>query len=106
DVLQSFIAQFYDDKPVPRLVLLSHDIEEADLLSDALTSRAGRRVAVAAPRRGEKRDLVVHAHDNAREALARRLAESASQTRLLEGVAAAFGLDELPHRIEIYDNSH
>jgi excinuclease ABC subunit C len=106
DVLESFAAQFYDDKPPPRLVLLSHEIAERELLAEALSTRAERKVEVAVPRRGIKRELVDHALANAREALGRRLAESASQVKLLEGVAEAFGLDAPPRRIEVYDNSH
>ncbi len=106
EVLQSFVAQFYDDTPIPRLVLLSHDFEERELLAEALSTSAGRRIEVSVPRRGGKRGLVDHALANAREALGRRLAESASQARLLEGLAEAFGLDEPPRRIEVYDNSH
>jgi len=106
DVLDAFIAQFYDDKPAPKLVLLSHPITGRALLADALTSRSEGKITVAVPQRGEKRGLVVHALANAREALGRRLAESASQRNLLEGVARVFELDEPPQRIEIYDNSH
>ncbi len=106
EVLGAFIAQFYDDKPVPRLILLSDDVEEKELLSEALTLNAGHKVEVAVPRRGEKRELVEHALSNAKEALGRRLAESASQARLLAGVAETFGLDEPPRRVEVYDNSH
>ncbi len=106
EVLESFLAQFYDDKPVPRLVLLSHDIEERDLLAAALTERSGHKVEVSVPRRGEKKELIEHAVRNAREALGRRLAETSSQARLLKGVAKVFGLDATPHRIEVYDNSH
>ncbi len=106
EILESFVAQFYDDKPPPRLVLLSHDIAERDLLGEALATHAGRKVEVAVPKRGEKRELVRHAVSNAKESLGRRLAESASQARLLEGVSEAFGLDETPARIEVYDNSH
>ncbi len=106
DVLDAFIAQFYDDKPVPKLVLLSHAIAGRALLADALSTRSNRKISVTVPKRGEKRELVVHALANAREALGRRLAESASQRNLLEGVARVFGLDEPPQRIEIYDNSH
>ncbi|MFD1696361.1 excinuclease ABC subunit UvrC [Roseibium aestuarii] len=105
-VLESFIAQFYDDKPAPRLILLSHDLEEQDLLADALSERTERKVVVQTPKRGEKRELVEHALTNAREALGRRLAETSSQTRLLEGVAEAFDLPRTPRRIEVYDNSH
>ncbi|MEW6124081.1 MAG: excinuclease ABC subunit UvrC [Pseudomonadota bacterium] len=106
EVLGAFLAQFYEDKPCPRLVLLSHDVEEQALLSEALSARSGYKVEIAAPKRGEKRDLVEHALQNAREALGRKLAETATQTRLLEGVAAAFGLPAAPRRIEVYDNSH
>ncbi|MCP5433416.1 MAG: excinuclease ABC subunit UvrC [Alphaproteobacteria bacterium] len=106
EVLEAFIAQFYDDKPVPRLVLVSEALPQQDLVADALTLKAGRKVEVAAPQRGEKRDLVRHALDNAREALGRRLAEAHSQARLLAAVGEAFGLKEAPRRIEVYDNSH
>lgn len=106
EVLESFLAQFYEDKPCPRLVLLSHDIAERELLEEALSTRAGHRVEVAAPKRGEKRELVEHALQNAREALGRKLAESASQARLLEELARAFALKAPPRRIEVYDNSH
>jgi excinuclease ABC subunit C len=106
EVLESFIAQFYDDKPVPRLILVSTDVEEQELLEQALTEKAGHRVEVATPKRGEKKDLIDHAMLNAREALGRRLAETSSQAKLLAGVAAAFGLAETPKRVEVYDNSH
>jgi len=106
EVLGAFIGQFYDDKPVPRLVLLSDDIEDRELLAEALALNAGHKVEVAVPKRGEKRELVAHALSNAKEALGRRLAESASQAKLLAGVAEALGLDEPPRRIEVYDNSH
>ncbi|WP_307437190.1 excinuclease ABC subunit UvrC [Labrys monachus] len=106
EVLEAFLGQFYDDKPAPRLVLLSHEIEGADLLQQALGLRAGHRIEVVTPKRGEKRDLVEHALTNTREALGRRLAESSSQLKLLEGAAEAFGLEETPRRIEVYDNSH
>ncbi|ABS63890.1 excinuclease ABC, C subunit [Parvibaculum lavamentivorans DS-1] len=106
EVLDAFLAQFYEDRPPPRLVLLSHDVPGRALLAEALTIRAGRKVAVGLPKRGEKRQLVDHALLNAREALGRRLAESSSQRKLLEGVAEAFGLEQPPARIEVYDNSH
>ena len=106
EVLEAFISQFYEDRLPPRLVLLSHEPAERALLEEALSSRLGRKVALEVPQRGEKRDLVRHAHDNAREALGRQLAEGATQKTLLEGVANCFGLDEPPQRIEIYDNSH
>lgn len=106
EILESFVAQFYDDKPVPRLVLLSHDTPERALLEEALSERAEYRVEIAVPRRGEKKDLVDHALLNAREALGRKLAETAGQASLLAGVARAFALAETPKRIEVYDNSH
>ena len=106
EVLGAFLAQFYEDKPCPRLLLLSHKVEEQELLAEALSEKAGYRVEIAVPQRGEKRDLVDHAMQNAREALARTLAESATQAKLLEGVAATFGLKAPPQRIEVYDNSH
>ncbi|MDP1628954.1 excinuclease ABC subunit UvrC [Parvibaculum sp.] len=106
EVLDAFLAQFYEDRPPPRMVLLSHDVPGRALLAEALTIRAGRKVAVGVPRRGEKRELVNHAQLNAREALGRRLAESSSQRKILEGVAEAFGLEQPPGRIEVYDNSH
>ncbi len=106
EVLGSFLAQFYDDKPTPRAILLSHPIEESGLLAEALTARAGRKISVSVPVRGEKKDLTDHALQNAREALGRRLAETSTQARLLEGFAATFGLEKVPTRIEVYDNSH
>lgn len=106
EVLESFLAQFYEDKPCPRLVLLSHEVAEAELLADALSTRTGYRVEVSTPRRGEKRELVEHALQNAREALGRKLAESASQARLLDELARSFELPKPPRRIEVYDNSH
>ena len=105
-VLAAFLAQFYDDKPPPPVVLLNHELAEQALLSEALCIKAGRRVEVAVPVRGEKRSVVLHAETNAREALERKLAESAGQAKLLEGVAQAFGLAGSPERIECYDNSH
>jgi excinuclease ABC subunit C len=105
-VLEAFLAQFYDDKPVPRLILVSTDFEERELLARALCERAGHRVEIAVPVRGEKRELVENALTNAREALARKLAETSSQERLLTGLAEALGLPQPPRRIEVYDNSH
>ncbi len=105
-VLAAFIGQFYDNKEPPRLILLSDRPAEFELLQEALTTKAGRSVRLEVPRRGAKRDLIAQALVNAREALARRLSENASQRRLLEGVAAAFGLEAPPERIEVYDNSH
>lgn len=106
EVLNAFVSQFYDDKPVPKLVLLSQDIEEADLLAQALTVKAKRKVQVYRPQRGEKRDLVKQVHFNAREALGRKLAETATQSKLLNGLQEVFELDRAPQRIEVYDNSH
>jgi excinuclease ABC subunit C len=106
EVLGSFLAQFYDDKPCPRLLLLSHNVDEQELLEQALSTKAGHKVSILVPRRGEKKDLVDHAVQNAREALGRRLAETSTQTRLLAGFAETFGLDSPPRRIEVYDNSH
>ena len=106
DVLGAFIGQFYDNKVPPPLILLSHPIAEAGLVAEALGQRAGHRVTLTAPRRGAKLKLVEHALRNAEEALARRVSESASQRRLLERLADAFGLDGVPERIEVYDNSH
>jgi excinuclease ABC subunit C len=106
EVLGAFLAQFYDDKPVPKLILISHEIEEAELLAAALSEKSGFRVSVSAPQRGEKRDLVDHALANAREALGREMAMSATQKTLLAGLAERFGLPEPPQRIEVYDNSH
>ncbi len=106
DVLGSFVSQFYEDKPPPQLVLLSHDFEDRALLEEALRVRAGRRIEISVPRRGDKLDLVRHALQNAKDALGRKLAESASQARLLEGLAGVMGIENAPARIEVYDNSH
>ncbi|MAZ91944.1 MAG: excinuclease ABC subunit C [Maricaulis sp.] len=106
DVLAAFLAQFYDDKPAPGLILLSHEIEEAELLAEALSLRAERKVQLHTPQRGEKRKLVERTATNAKEALARRLSESATQTQLLKGVQRVFELENIPQRIEVYDNSH
>ncbi len=105
DVLTSFVGQFYDNRAKPPLVLLSHPLVEQELVEEAL-SLAGPKVALAVPRRGDKKKLMDRIAATAREALGRRLAESASQRQLLDGVAAAFGLDGPPNRIEVYDNSH
>ena len=106
EVLGSFLAQFYDDKPPPKLILLSHRVEDQDLLSDALCVKAGYKVEISTPQRGEKKELVAHALTNAREALGRKLADTATQTRLLQGLSTALGLPRVPKRIEVYDNSH
>ncbi|MBO1359055.1 excinuclease ABC subunit UvrC [Acetobacter sacchari] len=106
DILQAFLAQFYDDKPPPPLVLVNCEMPEETLLAEALSIRRGRKVEILRPQRGERREVVEHAETNAREALERKLAESAGQAKLLEGVAKAFGLSAPPLRIEVYDNSH
>ena len=106
EVLDAFLAQFYLERPAPRLVLLSHAVPSAEALCQVLSARAGHRIAIGAPRRGEKKDLVDAAMRNAREALSRKLAESASQEKLIAALQAAFGLERPIRRIEIYDNSH
>lgn len=106
EVLGAFLAQFYDDKPAPRLILLPIRVEDEALLAEALSVRAERRVEIAVPSRGLKKDLVDHAAANAREALGRRLAETSSQARLLKGLQETFALPHPPRRIEVYDNSH
>jgi excinuclease ABC subunit C len=106
EILEAFLTQFYDDKEPPRLVLLSHPVENPDLVAEALSVRAGRKVELAVPQRGEKAELVENAARNARESLARRMSESATQNKLLQGLADAFDLDAPPSRIEVYDNAH
>jgi len=106
EVLASFLGQFYDNKPPPKCILLSQAPADAELLTEALAVRAGARVELLVPQRGEKRKLMEHAVVNAREALARRLAESSTQLKLLEEVAQLFALEGPPDRIEVYDNSH
>ena len=106
EVLDAFLAQFYLDRPAPRLVLLSHTVPSAGTLCEVLTARAGHRIAIGAPKRGEKKDLVDAALRNAREALSRKLAEAATQEKLLEALGKAFGVDRPIRRVETYDNSH
>ena len=106
EIMQAFLVQFYDNKVPPRMVLLSHGVEDMDLMRDALSAKAGRRVVLGMPQRGEKAEMVGNALRNARESLARRMSESATQLRLLEGLAEAFDLPGPPRRIEVYDNSH
>jgi excinuclease ABC subunit C len=106
EVLDSFIAQFYDDKPVPRLILLSHEIPSRELLAEALSTKAERKVEIRLPQRGGKTGVVEHALQNAREALARKLAEGTSQRILLEGLKDRFGLPRVPRRVDVFDNSH
>lgn len=106
EILGAFLAQFYDDKPIPRVILLSHEIHERSLLSAALSLRNGSKVDISVPRRGEKKTLINQGIANAREALGRELAEASAQKTLLAGMAERFGLAEPPQRIEVYDNSH
>src|SRR3954452_10424830 len=106
ELLGAFLAQFYEDKPPPRCILLSHEIEDRALLAEALTLKSSRKVEISLPQRGEKKELVDHAAANAREALGRKLAETQSQQNLLKAVGATFGLAKPPRRIEVYDNSH
>ncbi|RFC65539.1 excinuclease ABC subunit UvrC [Fulvimarina endophytica] len=105
-LLGAFIAQFYDDKPAPRLILTPVDLDDEALLAEALSLKAERKVRIETPSRGVKRDLVDHARSNAKEALGRKLAETSSQARLLQGLKETFDLDRVPRRIEVYDNSH
>jgi excinuclease ABC subunit C len=106
EILNAFLAQFYDDKPVPKQILLSETVEEQELLALAFSEKAGHKVQISVPQRGEKKDLVEHVTGNAREAHGRKLAETSSQARLLKGLAETFSLSYVPRRIEIYDNSH
>jgi len=106
EILEAFLAQFYDDKPPPRQILLSHPVDNEDLIRELLSARAGRNVDLRVPQRGEKAELVENAARNARESLARRLAEGAAQSKLLAGMAEALELEAPPRRIEVYDNSH
>ncbi|MAM69079.1 MAG: excinuclease ABC subunit C [Rhodospirillaceae bacterium] len=106
EVLEAFIGQFYSDKKPPKLVLVSHRLPSQDLMAEALTVRADRKVDVSRPQRGSRRNLVENAVQNAADAHARRLSESSTQRKLLEGVADLFDLEGTPRRIEVYDNSH
>ncbi|MDE9451164.1 excinuclease ABC subunit UvrC [Aliiroseovarius sp. Z3] len=106
EVLQAFVGQFYDQKEPPRLILLSDPLDEQDLMAEALSERLGRKVEISVPLRGEKSELVSNAQRNARESLGRKMAETATQARLLDGIAQAFELGSPPQRIEVYDNSH
>ncbi|HKS64610.1 MAG TPA: excinuclease ABC subunit UvrC, partial [Xanthobacteraceae bacterium] len=106
EVLGAFLAQFYDDKPPPRCVFLSHELEDRALPAEALGVKSGHKVEVSLPQRGEKKELVDHALANAREALGRKLAETQSQQNLLSALGETFGLGKPPRRIEVYDNSH
>ncbi len=106
EVMAAFVGQFYENKTAPRTVLLSHEPAESALLAEALSLTAGRKVELLVPQRGDKRRVIDHALANAREALARRLAENSTQRQLLEGLAKALGIETVPQRIEVYDNSH
>jgi excinuclease ABC subunit C len=106
EVLSAFLAQFYDDRPPPRLILVSHAVADRALLAEALCTKVGHKIEIALPLRGEKKDLVEHALANAREALGRKLAETSSQEKLLRQLADTFVLPKVPRRIEVYDNSH
>lgn len=106
NVLSAFLSQFYDNKPIPKLILTSHKPADAALLGEALSFRADRRIEIATPLRGDKRKIIENALQNAEQALARRMAESGNQRRLLEGLAETLGLDAMPERVEVYDNSH
>ena len=106
DILAAFLGQFYADKEPPSQILLSDEPSEPDLLAQALSDKAGRKVHLTMPKRGDRRRVLDHALDNAREALGRRMAESGAQAQLLQGVADVFSLDGPPERIEVYDNSH
>ncbi len=104
--MAAFLGQFYEDKPIPKLILVNRLPDECELLSEAFCLKTGRKVTIAQPKRGEKRELVDHALTNAREALGRKMAESSAQSKLLAGVCETFGLEGSPERIEVYDNSH
>ncbi|HWF64619.1 MAG TPA: excinuclease ABC subunit UvrC [Rhizomicrobium sp.] len=106
EVVESFIGQFYDERTAPRLLLTSEELPGKTLLAEALTLRAGIKVEISMPQRGEKREIMDRALANAREQLGRRMAENSAQTQLLGGVAEVFGMDAAPQRIEVYDNSH
>ena len=106
EVLEAFIGQFYDSREPPRQLILSNGIENPDLMADALSGKLGRKVELLVPKRGEKAELIDSALRNARESLARKMAETATQAKLATGLAEAFGLDAPPERIEVYDNSH
>ncbi|MEP5759355.1 MAG: excinuclease ABC subunit UvrC [Litoreibacter sp.] len=106
EILEAFLGQFYDTKDPPKQLILSHDIEHMDLMTQALSERLGRKVEILVPQRGEKHELVTSALRNARESLARKMSENATQTKLLKGIADAFAMEHPPRRIEVYDNSH
>ncbi len=106
EVMEAFVGQFYSDREPPKMLILSHGLDNDDLMTAAMAEKAGRKVEIIIPQRGEKAELVQNALRNARESLARKMSETATQARLLKGVAEAFGMDKVPQRIEVYDNSH
>jgi excinuclease ABC subunit C len=106
EVIEAFVGQFYSDREPPKMVILSHGLDSDDLMSQALAEKLGRKVEIIVPQRGEKAELVQGALRNARESLARKMSETATQSRLLKGVAEAFDLPKVPQRVEVYDNSH
>ena len=106
EILEAFIGQFYESRPVPREIFVNHRLTGATLIGEALSTRMGHNVKLHKPQRGDKMGLMRHAEQNAKEALARHVSESASQRKLLRGVAEAFGLESAPERIEVFDNSH
>ncbi len=106
EVMEAFVGQFYAGREPPRMLILSHGLDNDDLMADALAEKAGRKVEIVIPQRGEKAELVQNALRNARESLARKMSETATQSRLLKGLAEAFDLPKVPQRIEVYDNSH
>jgi excinuclease ABC subunit C len=106
EIMAAFIGQFYEDKPIPRQILVNIEPAESALIAEAFSLKAGRKIVIARPQRGERRQLVDHALTNAREALGRKMAESSAQSKLLAAVCETFGLESSPERIEVYDNSH
>ena len=106
EVMEAFVGQFYSTREPPKMLILSHGLDNDDLMADALAEKSGRKVEIVIPQRGEKAELVQGALRNARESLARKMSETATQTRLLKGLAEAFELEKIPQRIEVYDNSH
>ncbi|MGJ8611397.1 MAG: excinuclease ABC subunit UvrC [Octadecabacter sp.] len=106
EVMQAFVGQFYSDREPPRMLLLSHGLDDEDLVAEALSEKAGRKVDIIVPQRGEKAELVQGAARNARESLGRKMSETATQARLLRGLKEAFDLPDVPNRVEVYDNSH
>lgn len=106
EVMEAFVGQFYAGREPPRMLILSHGLDNDDLMADALAEKAGRKVEIVIPQRGEKAELVQNALRNARESLARKMSETATQSRLLKGLAEAFDLPKVPQRVEVYDNSH